>query len=135
MNKAADLLKTRINEYNDELKEKRGYLKYKLLNIKDSKINSSDTCRLCNNINISFKRIQSDALLAVLDGKDICVSSGSVCNSGNSEASYVLKAIGVDKEYINGTIRITIGNDISYAELSFVAKEIKNAIDALRTFG
>ena len=111
MSKAVNLLTTRIEEYNKELEGKRDYLKYKLLNIKGSQMNGSASYHLCNNINISFKGIQSDTLLAILDGKGICVSSGSACNSGDSEPSYVLKAIGVDKEYIDGTIRITIDNN------------------------
>lgn len=134
ISKAIDLLTTRTKEYNKELEGKRDYLKYKLLNIKGSQMNGSASYRLCNNINISFKGIQSDALLALLDGKGICVSSGSACNSGDSEPSYVLKAIGVDKEYIDGTIRITIDNDISYAELDIVATEIADAVNALRMF-
>ena len=134
ISKAIDLLTTRMEEYNEQLNEKCDYLKYKLLEIKGSKINGSDVYRLCNNINISFKGIKSDALLAILDGKGICVSSGSACNSGDSEPSYVLKAIGVDKEYIDGTIRITIDNDISYAELDIVATEIADAVNALRMF-
>lgn len=134
ISKAIDLLKTRTKEYNKELEGKRDYLKYKLLEIKGSKINGSDIYRLCNNINISFKGIQSDALLAILDGNGICVSSGSACNSGDSEPSYVLKAIGVDKEYIDGTMRITIDNGISYTELDIVATEIADAVNALRMF-
>ena len=60
-----------MKEYNEQLKEKRDYLKHKLLEIKGSKINGSDVYRLCNNINISFKGIKSDALLAILDGNGI----------------------------------------------------------------
>lgn len=134
MSRAVDLLKMRTKEYNKELEEKRDYLKYKLLNIKGSQMNGSASYRLCNNINISFKGIQSEALLALLDSKGICASSGSACNAGNTEPSYVLNAIGVDKEYIDGTIRITIDNDISCNELDFVAKEIKDAVSALRMF-
>lgn len=134
ISKAIDLLKTRTKEYNKELEGKRDYLKYKLLNIKGSQMNGSASYRLCNNINISFKGIQSDALLAILDGNGICVSSGSACNSGDSEPSYVLKAIGVDKEYIDGTMRITIDNGISYTELDIVATEIADAVNALRMF-
>ena len=134
ISKTVDLLKYRSADYYNVLSAKRDYLKYKLLEIKGSKINGSDVYRLCNKINISFKGIQSDALLAILDGKGICVSSGSACNSGDSEPSYVLKAIGVDKEYIDGTIRITIDNDISYAELDIVATEIADAVNALRMF-
>ena len=134
ISKAIDLLKTRTKEYNKELEGKRDYLKYKLLNIKGSQMNGSASYRLCNKINISFKGIQSDALLAILDGNGICVSSGSACNSGDSEPSYVLKAIGVDKEYIDGTMRITIDNGISYTELDIVATEIADAVNALRMF-
>ncbi len=109
--KAVDWLKFRSADYYNELIAKRDYLKYKLLEIKGRRLNGSVSSHLRNNINISFKGIQSDALLAILDSKGICVSSGSACNAGNAEPSHVLKAINVDKEYIHGTIRITIDNN------------------------
>ena len=102
------MLKCRSADYYNELIAKRDYLKYKLLEIKGSRLNGSVSSHLRNNINISIKGIQSDALLAILDGKGICVSSGSACNSGDSEPSYVLRAIDIPKEYIHGTIRITM---------------------------
>ena len=56
ISKTVDLLKYRLADYYNVLSAKGDYLKYKLLEIKGSKINGSDVYRLCNNINISFKK-------------------------------------------------------------------------------
>ena len=73
---------------------------------------------LPGNINVSFKGASGEMLLHRLDLKDICVSTGSACDSVNTEVSHVLKAIAVPDEYAKGTIRVSFGryNDESDAE-------------------
>lgn len=117
-----------------ETKEKRDYFIQSLQEIKGSKINGHLRDRLVNNINVSFEGIEGESLLLLLDMNNIYVSSGSACNSGNSEASYVLKAIGVDDDYINGSVRISIDNNISYDTINHCVKVIKEAVNNLRKF-
>ena len=112
----------------------RDYMIKKLLRIGDCVINGSMTDRLANNISISFKGIDAEALLLLLDTKGICISSGSACNSREKEVSYVLKAIGLDGYYIHGTIRISLSENTTYTEIDTAVEEIKNYINALRLF-
>jgi cysteine desulfurase len=63
-----------------------------------------------NIINMSFKYINGSDIMEMLAKDDIYVSTGSACNSNDLEPSDVLKMLNVPKEYINGTIRVSIGN-------------------------
>ena len=63
------------------------------------------------NISLSFKNADGEALLHRLDLMGICISTGSACDSKNTQISHVIKAIKVPQEYANGTIRISLGKE------------------------
>ena len=88
--------------------------------------------RLPNNISISFKNIDGQSLLVLLDMKGIMASAGSACNSSEKKTSHVLKAIGVEKGYIDGTIRLTIDENFSYRTADYVINCIKESVNVLR---
>lgn len=116
------------------LKSKRDYFIKELTSIQNCILNGSLDNRLANNINVSFKDIEGEALLMLLDMNNIYVSAGSACNSRSLEASYVLRAIGVDNDYIHGTIRISINNNITYEEIDNAVKVITDCVDRLRIY-
>lgn len=60
-------------------------------------------------ISLSFKNMDGEAILHRLDLQGICVSTGSACDSKNTQVSHVLKAINLPLEYAKGTIRISLG--------------------------
>ena len=99
----------------------------------DCTINGDLENRLPNNISVSFKNIEAESLLLLLDMNDICVSSGSACDSKSIQASSVLKAIGVPDDYIHGTIRITLSDDITFDELDYVYEKIIQGVRRLRS--
>ena len=88
-------------------------------------------CRLKNNASICFKGVESESILLMLDQKDICVSSGSACNSTSLKPSYVLEAINVPKEDINSVVRFTFGENTS-DEIDFAIESIKRVVGLLR---
>jgi cysteine desulfurase len=63
-------------------------------------------------------------LLLELDKRGICASGGSACSSGERAPSHVLLAIGLDKEWIDGTIRISLGGENTVEEIDYLIKEI-----------
>lgn len=80
-------------------------------------------------LNISFKDIHGDMLQIALNDENIYVSTGSACHSGDLSPSHVLKAIGVPDDYIMGTIRISLPNDMSIfgsneCEVDFIVDKI-----------
>ena len=73
------------------------------------------------NISLSFKNADGEAILHRLDLMGICVSTGSACDSKNTQISHVIKAIGVPEEYAKGTIRISLGKDNTKEEVNTIA--------------
>ena len=68
--------------------------------------------RLPGHLSLSFKNCEGEALMHRLDLKNICVATGSACNS--QQISHVLRALEVSEDYINGTISITFGKENSH---------------------
>lgn len=84
--------------------------------------------RLPGNLNLSFKGIDGPTLEYLLNRREIYVSTGSACDSENIEPSHVLSEIGVPSDYINATIRFSIGSDTTFEDLNYV---IDNLIDII----
>jgi cysteine desulfurase len=93
-------------------------------------VNGSMEHRLPGNLNISFTDVEGESLLMGLN--DIAVSSGSACNSGSVESSYVLKALGVSEELAQSSIRFGIGRFNTEAEIDYVAKRVVETVRQLR---
>lgn len=91
---------------------------------------------ICNNgenhlpgiINLSFRSASGEALLHRLDLNGICISTGSACDSVNTQVSHVIKAIGVPHEYEHGTIRISFGANNTEDDVITIAKAIKQIL-------
>ncbi len=88
--------------------------------------------RLCNNVNISFKRIEGEALGGYLDQKFICSSTGSACSSRTLEASHVLKAISLGDEEAHGSLRLTLSRFNTEEEIDYVLKVLPKMVEKLR---
>ena len=132
MGKACELYNYDKNEQ-DKIALLRDNFEQKLLdNIPDMLINAKDKPRTANISSLSFKGIEGESLMLLLDNKDICVSSGSACNSGSLEPSHVLSAMGVPNDYINGTIRVSLSKFNTKEELDYTADQIINLVKLLR---
>ncbi|RMD45329.1 cysteine desulfurase [Candidatus Pacearchaeota archaeon] len=103
-----------------------------ILKIPRTKINGSIKKRIFNNVNVSFYGIEAEALLERLSNDGIYVSTGSACSSTKLSESHVLKAIGLDEMYIHGSIRISIGEELSEKDIKFVIDRIKHHVGDLR---
>ena len=85
--------------------------------------NGSQT-HIPGNISLSFPDRDGEALLHRLDVMGICVSTGSACDSRNTQISHVLQAIGLEERYAKGTIRISLGKDNTVSEVDFIANAL-----------
>lgn len=89
----------------------------------DFKRNGSEH-HIPGNISLSFRNADGEALLHRLDLMGICVSTGSACDSINTQVSHVLQAIKLDDDYAKGTIRISFGKDNSTEEANVIAEAL-----------
>ena len=76
------------------------------------------------NISLSFKEYSGEAILHRLDLKKICVSTGSACDSKNTQISHVLQAMKLDKDYALGTIRVSFGSRNTMEEAILIGDAI-----------
>ena len=79
-------------------------------------------------INLSFKVASGEAILHRMDLKGICISTGSACDSVNTQVSHVIRAIGVPEEYAQGTIRISLGIDNTEEDVVTIANALKQIL-------
>lgn len=121
----------KLKREKDSIRKSRDRIINELQKIKGTLINGSMEKRIYNNINVSFYGIEGESLMLLLDGDGIFVSTGSACNSTKLEESHVLKSIGVDEMYINGTIRITI-DKLTKQEEDFIISKINEHVSRLR---
>lgn len=101
--------------------------------IPDIKINGDMQNRLPNNVNVSFKGIDSEQLLTALDLSGVGVSMGSACTSGRLTPSHVLKAIGLTDQMALGALRITVGRSTTKEQMTYFLELLDKKVKALRT--
>lgn len=97
-----------------------------------AKLNGHRTKRLPNNVNFSFRFVEGESLLIMLDMKGICASSGSACTSGSLDPSHVLLAIGLPHEIAHGSLRLTLNEEITKDDVDYVVDELKQIVQHLR---
>lgn len=96
------------------------------------RLNGDRKRRLPNNVNFSFRFIEGESLLIMLDMKGICASSGSACTSGSLDPSHVLLAIGLPHETAHGSLRLTLSEENTREEIDYVVENIKEIVARLR---
>ena len=105
-----------------------------LLEIPHSALNGDAHRRLPGNANFCFEGIEGESLLLLLDDKGISASSGSACTSGSLDPSHVLLAIGRVHDVAHGSLRLSLGEDITEEEVDYIIKSVKEVVEYLRSF-
>jgi cysteine desulfurase len=104
-----------------------------LLTISDSRLNGPrGERRLCNNVNVSFRYVEGEAILMHLDLRGVVVNTGSACYSQKLEPSHVIRALGGTLEESHGSIRLSLSKWTTKEELAYAAETIKEVVDKLR---
>ena len=133
LGEAARLMNQERQEENKRLLKLRTFFLEELRKIEpDLVVNGSLKDRLPHNLNIGFPRIDSGALLLSLNQIGVYVSSGSACHSGSTEASHVLRAIGLDTEHY-GSIRFSFGLRTTMDDLRYVLKYLPIILEKLKS--
>ena len=130
---ACELAKMHTHEENTRGRALRDDLQKRLLAaIPEAIINGDPDNRLPNTLNISFKYVEGEAILLMLDQFGICASSGSACTSGSLEPSHVLRAMDVPFTYAHGSLRLSLSRYTTQKEVDFVLEHLPKIIARLR---
>ena len=103
-----------------------------LSKIPHSALNGDPVHRLPGNVSFCFEGIEGESLLLLLDAKGICASSGSACTSGSLDPSHVLLAIGRTHEVAHGSLRLSLCETNTEAEIDYMLQEIPPVVAYLR---
>ena len=131
--KAAELAKKNFDGHVKHCSELRNHLVDRILaEIPETQLNGTMDGRHPGNANITFKFIEGESILLLLNQKGISVSTGSACSSASLEPSHVLVALGVPVEMIHGTVRFTVGDFTTLEDIDYVVDNLKVIVEKLR---
>jgi cysteine desulfurase len=110
MGKAAELARKHLPDYEKKVRPLRDKLEEGILSsIPDTELNGHKTQRLANTANITFRGVESEALLILLDKEGVCASSGSACLADSDEPSHVIKAMKPESAASRQMVRFSAG--------------------------
>lgn len=131
--KAAELFKKNIAKENKDVKFLRDKLENEFVKrISDVKVNGKGVSRTPNTLNISFKYIEGESILLLLNEYNIAASSGSACTTGSLEPSHVLRAMGIPADTIHGSIRFSLSVYNKEEEIDFTIDKVVEIVKKLR---
>lgn len=99
-----------------------------LKEIPDTWLNGDAIKRLPGNANFSFRAMDGETMLIMLDQRDICASSGSACTSGSLDPSHVLLAIGLSEGDARSALRFSLSGETTREELDEVVAYLKEIV-------
>ena len=133
LGKAIELVTADIPGHNARIKAMRDRLIRGVLDkIPNSLLNGHPEKRLPGNFNVSFAYIEGESMLLLLDDEGVCASTGSACTSGSLEPSHVLLATGLPVEISHGSLRLTLGDANTEADVDFVLEVLPRIVKKLR---
>jgi len=103
-----------------------------LSHVPDVRLTGHPTERLPNSASFAVKGVDGESILLALDLEGICVSTGSACTTGETEPSFVLKAMGLPHEWAIGSVRMTLGHATTEADIDYVLKVLPKVVERLR---
>ena len=80
---------------------------------------------------LCFSGLENEALLFLLDQADVYASAASACASGAMEPSHVLEAMGIERSWSNGALRLSLGHTTTEAEIDQAVSAIVSAANQL----
>jgi cysteine desulfurase len=133
MGAAAERALAHLDAYTSRVRALRDQLEANLSKaFPDCRINGGAAPRVPNTSNISFRYLEGEAILVLLDQFGICASTGSACTAGSSEPSHVLRAMSVPADWLQGAVRFSLSAYNTSEEVNFVCAKMPAIIQRLQ---
>jgi len=134
MGKAAEIARKCLEEERERVQGLRDRLEQSLLSsCPNCRVNGHREKRIANTLNVSFQFLEGEAILVLLDQHGICASTGSACTAGSTEPSHVLRAMGVEPDWIQGAVRLSLSRYNTEEEVRFVAEKMPLIVQRLQS--
>jgi cysteine desulfurase len=135
MGVAAEAARKALAEDSERIGALRDRLEEALLqSCPDCRVNGRASERLPNTSNISFRYLEGESILVLLDQFEICASTGSACTAGSSEPSHVLRAMGVAPDWLQGAVRFSLSRFNTDQEVHYVNEKVPLIVQRLQGF-
>jgi cysteine desulfurase len=132
MGAAAEIAASRIASDATRITKLRDQLEALLLSsCPGSRVNGGTQKRLPNTCNMSFRYLEGESILVLLDQQGICASTGSACTAGSSEPSHVLRAMKVPPDWLQGAVRFSLGRFNTEKEIDYVNEKMPRIVQRL----
>jgi cysteine desulfurase len=133
LGRAAGMARIQLDERTTRMRDLRDYLERQLMTYAPGvRINGDGDRRVPNISNLSFDGVDGESLLIALDLKGIAVSTGSACASGSLEPSHVLQALGLSREEVRGSLRISLSAYTTRDEIDYAVSLLVETVVRLR---
>lgn len=133
MGKAAEIALDRLAEDPARIGKLRELLETLLLeSCPGSRVNGRGQNRVSNTSNVSFRYLEGESILVLLDQLGICASTGSACTAGSAEPSHVLRAMKVPADWLQGAVRFSLGRFNTEEEVRYVNQTVPSIVQRLQ---
>lgn len=131
--KACELAKIKMEDNIKYISKLRDNLINGIINkVKNVKLNGPTTDRLPGNVHVSFKYIEGESILLMLNMEGIAAASGSSCTSQALKSSHVLNAIGLSPTMAQGSVLFSLGKYNTAEEVSRLLEVLPPIVKRLR---
>lgn len=129
MGAACELAASHLDEYASRITPLRDEIEAAVVSaFPSATVNGADQPRLPNTSNIAFKNVESEMVLMALDKAGIYASAGSACSAADHQASHVLSAMRLPKQWLYGVLRLSISHLTSADEASDIAEAVVRSV-------
>ena len=133
MGAAAESIRKNLVQESEKIRGLRDQLEDALLeSCPDCHINGRKSERLPNTSNVSFRYLEGESILVLLDQFGICASTGSACTAGSSEPSHVLRAMAVAPDWLQGAVRFSLSRFSTAEEVRYVNEKAPLIVQRLQ---
>lgn len=133
LGRAAELARAQLDERISRMRGLRDYIEQQVTSrLPGVRVNGDKQQRVPNVSNMSFDGVDGESLLIALDLKGIAVSTGSACASGSLEPSHVLQALGLTREEVRGSLRLSLGAYTTLEEVDYAVSVLADTVTRLR---
>ncbi len=133
---AASMCYEDLDNKNAKMYELKKYLIDSLKErISDIRINGPESDKGAPHIvSVSIRGLAAETILNMLSSKEIYVSAGSACTSNNPHISDTLQAIGLERDLLESTIRVSMSQETTREEIDYLLDTLESQVETMRKF-